>query len=76
MLTPSSGSSLDAPKLNVNTDEEVCSFIDQYVKCNIPDDEELDQLVSKVQKHRHSATSRRYGKYRFHIHVQYCHILS
>ena len=51
----------DAPKLNVNTDEEVCSFIDQYVKCNIPDDE-LSQLVSKVQKHRHSATCRRHGK--------------
>ena len=56
----------DAPKLNVNTDEEVCSFIDQYVKCNIPDDEELSQLVSKVQKHRHSATCRRHGKCRFH----------
>ena len=56
----------DAPKLNINTDEEVCSFIDQYVKCNIPDDEELSQLVSKVQKHRHSATCRRHGKCRFH----------
>ena len=56
----------DAPKLNVNTDEEVCSFIDQYIKCNIPDDEELSQLVSKVQKHRHSATCRRHGKCRFH----------
>ena len=52
--------------MNVNTDEEVCSFIDQYVKCNIPDDEELSQLVSKVQKHRHSATCRRHGKCRFH----------
>ena len=56
----------DAPKLNVNSDEEVCSFIDQYVTCNIPADEELAQLVSKVQKHRHSATCRRHGKCRFH----------
>ena len=56
----------DAPKLNVNADEEVCSFIDQYIKCNIPDDEELSQLVSKVYKHRHSATCRRHGKCRFH----------
>ena len=56
----------DAPKLNINTDEEVCIFIDQYVKCNIPDDEELAQLVSKVQKHRHSATCRRHGKCCFH----------
>ena len=38
-----------------------CSFIDQYVKCNITDDEELSQLVSEVQKHRHSATCRRHG---------------
>ena len=38
----------DAPKLNVDTDEDVCSFINQYIKCNIPDDEELAQLVSKV----------------------------
>ena len=53
----------DAPKVNVDTDEDVCSFIDQYVKCN---DEELAQLVSKVQKHRHSATCRRHGKCRFH----------
>ena len=45
---------------------KTCSFIDQYVKCNIPDDEELAQLVSKVQKHRHSATCRRHGKCWFH----------
>ena len=55
----------DAPKLNVDTDEDVCTFIDQYVKCNIPD-EELAQLVSKVQKHGHSATCRRDGKCHFH----------
>ena len=36
----------DAPKLNVDTDEDVYTFIDQYVKCNIPDDGELAQLVS------------------------------
>ena len=32
---------LDRGKLDVNTDEVVCSFIDQYVKLGIPDDEEL-----------------------------------
>ena len=53
-------------ELNVDSDEHVCSFIDQYVKCNVPDDEELSQLVSKVQKHRHSATCRKHGKCRFH----------
>ena len=56
----------DAPKLNVNSDEDVCSFIDQYVKCNIPDDEDLAQLVTKVHRHRHSATCRKHGKCRFH----------
>ena len=56
----------DAPRLNIDTDEDVCSFIDQYVKCNIPDDKELSQLVTKVQKHRHLATCRRHGKCRFH----------
>ena len=56
----------DAPKLNISTDEEMGVFIDQYVMCNIPDDEELARLVSEVQKHRHSATCRRHGKCRFH----------
>ena len=31
----------NTPKLNVDIEEVVCSFIDQYVKCGIPDDEEL-----------------------------------
>ena len=53
----------NASKLNVYTDEDVCTFIDQYVKCNIQDNKELVQLV---QKHRHSATCRRHGKCRFH----------
>ena len=39
--------------------QEVCTFID------IPEDEVLAQLVSKVQKHRHSATCRRNGCCRF-----------
>ena len=56
----------DAPKLNVNSDKDVCSFIDKYVKCSIPEEEELAQVVTKVQKHRHSATCRRRGKCRFH----------
>ena len=29
----------DAPNLNVDTDEVVCSFTDQYVKFGIPDEE-------------------------------------
>ena len=36
------------------------------MKCSIPNDEELVQLVSKLQKHHHLATCRRHGKCRFH----------
>ena len=44
----------------------MCSFIDKYVKCSIPEEEELAQLVTKVQKYRHSATCRRHGKCHLH----------
>ncbi len=54
-----------APKLGVNTDQEVCDFIDRYICCDIPEDEVLALLVSKVQKHRHSATCRRNNRCRF-----------
>jgi DNA replication protein DnaC len=56
----------DAPKLGVDSDEDVCNFIDQYISCSTPDDAELAHLVLKVQKHRHSATCRRNGHCRFH----------
>ena len=56
----------DAPKLNVDSNDNVCNFIDKYISCSVPCDEELAQLVSEVQKHRHSATCRRHGKCRFH----------
>ena len=55
-----------APKLGVNTDQEVCDFIDRYIRCDVPEDDEvLALLVSKVQKHRHSPTCRRNGSCRF-----------
>lgn len=46
-------------ELNVDTDEIVRIFIDQNVKCSIPDDEEPGHLVSKFQKHKHSVTRKR-----------------
>ena len=49
----------DVPELKVDTDEVMCSFADQYVKCDFPDGEELGQLVSGFQNHRHSTTCRR-----------------
>ena len=56
----------DAPKLGVDSDEDVCNFIDQYISCSSPEDADLAHLVSKVQKHRHSAACRRNGHCRFH----------
>ena len=52
----------DAPKLNVDSDEGVYDFIDQYISCTIPEDTELAEVVCKVQKHRHSSTFRRNGQ--------------
>ena len=43
----------------------MCDFIERYIHCDIPKDEALAQLVSKVQKHRHSATCRRNARCRF-----------
>ena len=56
----------NAPKLNVDADHVVCNFINQYVRCNLPDDEDLSALVCKLQKHKHSKTCRKKGKCRFH----------
>lgn len=33
----------NAPKLNVNSDEEVLSFIDHYISCTVPENEDLAQ---------------------------------
>ena len=35
----------DAPKLYVNTDKEVISFIDKYQTCVIPDEENTDLRI-------------------------------
>ena len=53
------GARARAPKLGVKTDQEVCDFNDLYIRCDIPEDDEILVVVSKVQKHRHSATCRR-----------------
>ena len=56
-----------APKLGVDSDEQILAFIDKYIHCDIPEDERLAELVCKVQKHRHSVTCRRHGHCRFHF---------
>ena len=40
---------------------------DRYVKCDVPDgDDDVAQVVYKVQKRKHSARCRRNGRCRFH----------
>ena len=57
----------DAPKFGIDSDQEVCNFIDHYVQCGIPADEEVAEVVTKVQRHRYSNTCRRNGRCRFHF---------
>ena len=43
-----------APQLDQNSDQEVCSFVDSYIKADIPSehgDQELHQLVTSRQSH-------------------------
>ena len=49
-----------APKYGVNTDKEICDFVDKYITCAIPDvlDERTEQLIS-YQTHKHSATCKK-----------------
>ncbi len=53
----------DAPRLDKDDDEEVCAFVDKYISCQLPgeDDEELRKIVMDVQMHRkgHSPTCKK-----------------
>ena len=54
----------DAPVIDKNTDEEVVEFIDKYVTCELPtQDETLLDIVTSVQTHskRHSKTCKKKG---------------
>jgi len=47
-------------------DDAICEFIDRYVTCKIPDEEEepeLHKLVTTVQQHHHTATCRKKGTF-------------
>ena len=58
----------DAPKFGVDSDEDVCAFIDQYVSCAIPADEcKLKELVLMLQQHRHSSYCKRNKRCRFNF---------
>ncbi|TKS65838.1 ATP-dependent DNA helicase PIF7 [Collichthys lucidus] len=52
----------DAPVIDTNTDAEVIEFIDRYVTCELPsNDEELLDTVTSVQQHskRHAKTCKK-----------------
>ena len=56
----------NAPKLNEDSEETICDFIDRYVTCALPpegDDPELRQIVLDVQQHSksHSKSCRKKG---------------
>ena len=55
-----------APKLGVDSDQDIIDFIEKYIHCDIPDDQDLADLICRVQKHRHSVACRRHGHCRFH----------
>ena len=63
----------DAPKVDVNSDEEVCEFVNRYINgripCDIPENEDIRSLVLKLQTHSHSPCCRSHakGKCRFHF---------
>ena len=63
----------DAPKVDENSDEEVCAFVDRYINgrvpCDIPENQEIRSLVMKLQTHSHSPCCRALakGKCRFHF---------
>ena len=56
----------DAPKLGYADEADVKAFIDKYILCSLPDnDQELRDLVEGLQIHRHSPTCHQKGSCRF-----------
>ncbi|XP_052700234.1 uncharacterized protein LOC128177537 [Crassostrea angulata] len=56
----------DAPKFGEDSEERVCDFIDKYVSCSLPsenDEQDLRQAVLSVQQHskNHSKSCRKKG---------------
>ena len=62
----------DAPKVDENSDEEVCAFVDRYINgrvpCDIPENQEIRSLVMKLQTHSHSPCCRAHAKGKCHFH--------
>ncbi|XP_072572246.1 uncharacterized protein [Paramormyrops kingsleyae] len=54
----------DAPKVGKDEDDEVAAFIDRFVTCEMPeDDDEMHEIICSVQQHskRHSKTCKKKG---------------
>lgn len=55
----------NAPDIDKSSSLEITSFVDKYVKCNLPDentDEELYTLVNQLQRHTHSPSCKKRAK--------------
>ena len=53
---------VDALKIDENEDSEVVEFIDEHIKCALPDEtkyREMSNLVKKVQTHHHTTSYRK-----------------
>ena len=56
----------DAPKLGYGDEADVKAFIDKYISCSLPDnDQALRDLVEGLQIHCHSPTCCQKGSCRF-----------
>ena len=47
----------DSPEFDKDTDEEICDFVDEYISCELPDNEadpELHTIVAEVLSHSKS----------------------
>ena len=53
----------DAPDFMTASDKEISVFVDKYISCALPsDDEALREKVTKLQRHVHSPSCRKSGK--------------
>ena len=55
----------NAPQIDIKTDDEVCEFVQKYISCSIPDDDDEKELICKLQRHSHSSYCRKKGSCRF-----------
>ena len=53
----------DAPGMESSSEEDIQTFVDKHVSCDLPkDNEDLADLLLLVQRHTHSLTCRKHGE--------------